>query len=503
MNIHRRLLTIAGPVWRQVGLTLAVSLTMSATLLAQAFLVGVILQRLFAGRPFAPVSGLLVAVAVLVVVRAVLAWLREVCVQLTAAAVKDRVRGRLLEQLLALGPGYLIRTRTRTVQSTTVDGVEVLENYFGRYLPQVFNCIITAGVVVGFLFTRDVWVAVSTLAVVLFIPTVPRLVDQVVGRRGKEHWQAYQDLGAEFVDELQGMTTVKAFNATRRRRRKLLDRAATLHRMTMLTAVPEVRERPGAIRLDPSSGPTAVAFEDVTFRYETRDRAAVADVSFTAEPGQTVAIVGQSGAGKSTIVALLLRFFDPDRGRITIGGTDIRDATLDSLREQIAVVSQDTYLFYGSLADNLRLAHPDATDNELIEAARAAAIVLAGYAFIPLLEVSVPLRMLGQIRASAARVHAITDAPANVADTGRVEVLPRGSLDVRFDAVTFRYRPGDPDALRAVSFTIPAGSTRQLPAATRRRRRLRRPRRRPTRRQPGTMISPMPTGSARDPAARA
>ncbi|MDQ2789759.1 MAG: ATP-binding cassette domain-containing protein, partial [Actinomycetota bacterium] len=140
----------------------------------------------------------------------------------------------------------------------------------------------------------------------------------------------------------------------------------------ILTAVPEVRERPGAIRLDPSSGPPAVAFEDVTFRYETRDRAAVADVSFTAEPGQTVAIVGQSGAGKSTIVALLLRFFDPDRGRITIGGTDIRDATLDSLREQIAVVSQDTYLFYGSLADNLRLARPDATDDELVEAARAA-----------------------------------------------------------------------------------------------------------------------------------
>ncbi|MDQ2789760.1 MAG: ABC transporter ATP-binding protein/permease [Actinomycetota bacterium] len=87
------------------------------------------------------------------------------------------------------------------------------------------------------------------------------------------------------------------------------------------------------------------------------------------------------------------------------------------------------------------------------------AIVLAGYAFIPLLEVSVPLRMLGQIRASAARVHAITDAPANVADTGRVEVLPAGSLDVRFDAVTFRYRVGDPDALRGVSFTIPAGAT--------------------------------------------
>ncbi|MGH3611714.1 MAG: hypothetical protein ACRDRK_03670 [Pseudonocardia sp.] len=102
-NIHRRLLTIAGPIWRQVGLTLAVSLAMSATLLTQAFLIGVILVRLYEGRPLAQVSGLLVVVAALVVVRAVLAWLREVCVQLTAAAVKDRIRTRMLDRLVDLG----------------------------------------------------------------------------------------------------------------------------------------------------------------------------------------------------------------------------------------------------------------------------------------------------------------------------------------------------------------------------------------------------------------
>jgi len=98
-----------------------------------------------------------------------------------------------------------------------------------------------------------------------------------------------------------------------------------------------------------------------------------------------VAIVGRSGAGKSTVVALLLRFFDPDSGRIQVGGLDIRDVTLDSLREQVAVVSQDTYLFYGTIADNLRLARPDATQDELVEAARAAnahafiASLLSGY----------------------------------------------------------------------------------------------------------------------------
>lgn len=280
-----------------------------------------------------------------------------------------------------------------------MDGVEALEAYFGRYLPQLLNCLVTAAVVVGFLFTRDVWVAVVTLAVVLFIPTVPRLVDKAVGRRGREHWQAYRDFNAEFVDELQGMTTVKAFNATRRHRQALYDRAVALYRMTMrhmavslvdsgltafgqgagaalavavgalrvidgsldlpslflvlvlaneafrpfreltgywhagylgiaasgaiadiLTAVPEVRDRPGAVRLGRAQQPPAIAFEGVSFRYETRESPAVDDVSFTVEPGETVAIVGRSGAGKSTVVALLLRFFDPASGRIAIDG---------------------------------------------------------------------------------------------------------------------------------------------------------------------------------------
>ncbi|MGE3285717.1 MAG: ABC transporter ATP-binding protein/permease [Pseudonocardia sp.] len=450
-NIHRRLLTIAGPIWPQVGLTFTVALAMSATLLTQAFLVGVVLQRLYAGQPFDEVVVLLAVVGGLVVVRSGLAWLREVCVQLTGAAVKERIRTRMMARLVELGPGYTVRSRTGEVQSTIVDGVEALEAYFGRYLPQLLNCVVTSGVVVGYLYTRDAWVATATLAVVLFLPTVPRLVDKAVGRRGREHWQAYRDYNAEFVDELQGVTTVKAFNAARRHRTRLHDRAVALYRMTMrhmavslvdsgltafgqgagaalavgigavrvldghldlpslflvlvlvneafrpfreltgywhagylgiaasgaiadvLGAVPEVRDRPGARVAVRGLRPPGIRFEGVTFRYDTRERPALRDVSFEVGPGETVAVVGRSGSGKSTLVALLLRFFDPAQGRIRLDGVDLRELTVASLRAQIAVVSQDTYLFFGTIADNLRLARPDASDDDLVAAARAA-----------------------------------------------------------------------------------------------------------------------------------
>ena len=114
-------------------------------------------------------------------------------------------------------------------------------------------------------------------------------------------------------------------------------------------------------------------FEDVTFSYDGKDDA-LKSVSFTLGEHQRIALVGPSGAGKSTIVALLLRFFEPQGGTIRVGGADIKELSLDALRAQIAVVAQDTYLFHGTIADNLRIAKPEASDEEISAAADAAQI---------------------------------------------------------------------------------------------------------------------------------
>jgi ATP-binding cassette subfamily B protein len=141
----------------------------------------------------------------------------------------------------------------------------------------------------------------------------------------------------------------------------------------VLDTVPAVRDRPGAI--DPGRVHGAVEFKDVSFSYDGR-RVAVAHLSFTASPGERIALVGPTGSGKSTALALLHRAFDPQSGAILIDGRDIRDLTLGGLRRNIGVVFQETLLFNRSIAENLRVGKPDASEQELREAAARAQALL-------------------------------------------------------------------------------------------------------------------------------
>ncbi len=138
----------------------------------------------------------------------------------------------------------------------------------------------------------------------------------------------------------------------------------------LLDSRPELPVDPDPVRLGRVSG--AVAVEGVSFAYPGRPSPALDGVSLAAEPGSVVAVVGPSGAGKSTLLSLLLRFADPDEGRVTLDGVDLRRLDPAELRRHVGYVPQETLLFSGSVADNLRLARPSATDAELRSAAEAA-----------------------------------------------------------------------------------------------------------------------------------
>ncbi|MDQ6780341.1 MAG: ABC transporter ATP-binding protein/permease [Candidatus Eremiobacteraeota bacterium] len=138
-----------------------------------------------------------------------------------------------------------------------------------------------------------------------------------------------------------------------------------------LDMAPEAAQRPDAIDLGTSRG--EIAFESVRFAY-VPDRWALDGISFRARPGELIAFVGPSGGGKTTIMQLLPRFYDPQEGKVVVDGFDVRDLRLDALRRNIGIVTQETYLFHASIADNLRYGRPDASDDDLIAACKAANI---------------------------------------------------------------------------------------------------------------------------------
>lgn len=133
----------------------------------------------------------------------------------------------------------------------------------------------------------------------------------------------------------------------------------------------EVENKPDAAELQNVNG--RVEFQDVMFRYFQQGEPVLQDISLVAEPGQTVALLGGTGSGKTTIINLIPRFYDVSAGKVTIDGHDIRDLTIESLRQHIGIVLQETNLFSGTIRDNIAFGRPDATLDEVIDAAKAAA----------------------------------------------------------------------------------------------------------------------------------
>ena len=140
--------------------------------------------------------------------------------------------------------------------------------------------------------------------------------------------------------------------------------------LEILSVEPDIKEKPDAVELKDVKG--EITFDNVSFRYKDGIEEVLSGISFNVTPGRYVALVGPSGAGKTTLCSLIPRFYEATEGSIRIDGKDIKDVTLKSLRDNIGVVQQDVYLFMGSIKENIRYGKPDATDEEVIAAAKLA-----------------------------------------------------------------------------------------------------------------------------------
>ena len=431
---------VAGAALGLVGVALGIARLALLGWLLAAVLGGAGLPTLW--LPIAGTAGVIAA-------RAVVEYARTMLAHHTAFRVQARLRQRLYDHLVRLGPAYLTHERTGPVATSLVEGVQQLEVYFGQYLPQLVVAVATPILIFAFVAFVDLPVAAVLVAAALVTLVAPAAWHRRDRAAGYARNRAYAAFGAELLDALQGLATLKAFGQSSERARLLERKSHDLFQSTMwllgantmgrgitdagmaigaaaalalgawrvsagamelasllvilmlgvevfrplrelrmllhagmlgtaaargildlLAAKPVVTDEAGAAG-DVTLAPT-VTFDGVSFAYPGARRIAHDGVTFAVRAGERVAFVGPSGSGKSTVVRLLLRFYDPDAGRVLVGGRDIRALPLAELRRRIAVVSQDTYLFHGTVEDNLRMGRPDATPAELEAAARAA-----------------------------------------------------------------------------------------------------------------------------------
>jgi len=433
---------IAGAV--AVGLLAAVLGVARLALLG--WLIGLVFRGAEPGELILPTLG----VAAVMLGRGALEYARNMVAHVNAALVQRRIRHRLYDRIVALGPAHFGLTRTGDVIVSMVDGVEQLETYFGQYLPQLMVAALTPLIIFACVAFFDLKIALALLFFALLTLVAPAAFHSWDSANSVRRQRAYGAFAAEFLDSIQGLATLKAFGQSRVKAQLLAERARELFRSTMwvlatnslsrgitdtgiavgaaatlgygayrvgqgsmslevllvvlmlgtevfrplrdlrallhqgmvgqsaaggvlgiLNAQPPITDAPGATPLQAPLAPT-LAFEDVSFAYPGGRQPAHRGLNFEVRAGERVGVVGASGSGKSTIVKLLLRLYDPGRGIVRLGGRDLRQLRQEDIRRHLAVVNQDTYLFHGTVEDNLRFGKPEATQAELEAAARAA-----------------------------------------------------------------------------------------------------------------------------------
>ena len=391
-----------------------------------------------------------------IMVRLLFSWSASKAMYEISAAVKLATRQKIYSKILDLEFAFRDVKKTGSLATTTVEGVEQLENIYGLVAPQAFLSVLVPAGLYFYLRPINGTVALTLLLMVILIPVSLVFVRAWIKRVAKAHWGVYENLNAYYLDSLQGITTLKTYGLLDRRTELIGEKSEAFRVRTMkllysnlvstlsmdviamtgtaagialalyylkagmltagsaivivlvayeffrplrllgaythiaMQAMAAVRSILELLNQEPArdelsrktareklaeNGSYDIVFRNVSFSYKQDRNPVLCGLDLAFETGKITALVGSSGCGKSTIANLITRFYEPTGGEITLGGRPLSAIDPLELRSNIAVVSQRTYLFHGSIRENLLLAKPDATDAELYETCRKAGII--------------------------------------------------------------------------------------------------------------------------------
>jgi ATP-binding cassette, subfamily C, bacterial CydD len=444
--IDPRLLRRARAARLVLGFDTVLGLAAAVLVLLQASLIGWIVAQAFDGASLRAVAVPLALLVLVFAARGALAWGFEVAGRRAASAVLSELRLALVEHRLRTQPAALDGTGSGELATAAVHGVDSLETYFGRYLPQaVLACLVPLAVLV-WVAAIDLTSALIMLATLPLVPVFMWLIGRYTEEQTRKRWRSLSLLSTHFLDVVRGLPTLRAFNrgeaqaatiaevsdgyrrATMRTLRvsflsgSVLELAATLGvalvavtvgvrlvggdlglqaGLTVLVLAPElylplrqlgaqfhasadglavaermlaVLEAPAAVRsggerTPPSPAEAAVRLQGVSFSYPARAGLVLDGLDLELLPGETLALVGESGAGKSTVASLLLRLAEPTAGHVTVGDVDLAACGPEAWRRLVAWLPQRPMLFRGTVADNIRLGDATASTERVREAA--------------------------------------------------------------------------------------------------------------------------------------
>ncbi|MDT8900479.1 thiol reductant ABC exporter subunit CydD [Anaeroselena agilis] len=429
---HRGLWNEGKKQSRQLALLAGAGVAAGGAAVAQAYVFarlvdGVFLKSLGVGQLRHWIYGLIA----IMVARAAITWIIETVGSRLALAVKTDLRRRLLTHLAALGPVHGGAERTGELANLLGEGMESLDAFFARYLPQLAVTVAVPLLVLAVVAPIDGVAAIIMLATAPLIPIMMALIGRWAGELHQKRWQVLSSLSGHFLDVLKGLTTLKLFGRSReqadiifayseefRRTTMGVLRIAFLSSLTLellstisialvavtvglkllyagigfgeaffilllapefylpfrllgghfhagaaavaaagrifdLLAQPVPEGAYGTLPLAAGKGIT-VELSAVSFCYPGRDRQALMDVSFTIPAGKRVALVGPSGAGKTTVVNLLLGFAAPARGAVRVNGQDIKSVCREDWLRNVSYIPQFPHIFAGTVADNIR-----------------------------------------------------------------------------------------------------------------------------------------------------